>query len=67
MQWSSNVPDNHKLSDLDCPSISHVATVAHARWIEILTKAIGPLAKARVRYFDISEIEDAREWLRTAE
>ena len=48
-------------------NISHVAVVAHAKWIEILTKVFGPLTKAKVQYFDKSEIEKAREWLRTAE
>jgi hypothetical protein len=43
---------------------SRAAVVADQKWIEVVTKMAKPFISAEVRYFNESEIEQARDWLR---
>lgn len=46
--------------------IIHVAIVADAQWLRTLADAMGSVLAADVRGFERSQIEAAREWLRSA-
>lgn len=43
---------------------SRAAVVAHQKWIEVFTKLASPFLSAEVRYFNETEVDRAREWLR---
>ncbi|QJT10930.1 STAS/SEC14 domain-containing protein [Oceanidesulfovibrio marinus] len=43
--------------------ISKTAIVADRKWLEWYTNIFKPFVKMEVRYFDSSEIDDARRWL----
>ncbi|MFZ0612954.1 MAG: STAS/SEC14 domain-containing protein [Desulfobacterales bacterium] len=43
--------------------ITRTAVVADRKWIELYTKIVKPFVKIEIRYFDSSEIEEARRWL----
>jgi len=43
--------------------VSRVAIVGDRRWEEVLTSLLRPLIAADMRYFDLSEEEDARRWI----
>lgn len=45
---------------------SHVAVVADQKWIEWMTKMAQVMMSAEVRTFPLSQIEEARNWIRTA-
>jgi hypothetical protein len=44
-------------------SFSRAAVVTDMPWIEWYTRAVGPLARAKVRTFPLHELDDARDWL----
>ncbi len=43
---------------------SHCAIVGERKWLEWLVRAIDPLVRCEIRYFDRADIEEARRWLR---
>lgn len=45
--------------------MTRAAMVGDERWEEALTKLAQPFAHAEVRYFDLSEREEAWRWLRS--
>ena len=46
--------------------LSHVAIVADRRWIEWMVGPIAALTPMQVRTFHLDEIEEARQWVRSA-
>ncbi len=46
--------------------ISHVAVVSDLGWIGPMSKAAGALISSQVRFFDMDDLDEAREWVRTA-
>lgn len=47
-------------------NISHVAVVSDIGWLSPLAKAAGALLSTKLRTFEISELDDAREWIKAA-
>ncbi|MGY3438668.1 MULTISPECIES: STAS/SEC14 domain-containing protein [unclassified Marinovum] len=45
------------------PHISHIALVTDIGWISPIARAVGALLPARMRVFERSELEAARDWL----
>lgn len=45
---------------------SKAAVVTDKKWIDLLTKAIAPVAPFPVKVFELSEIDSAKEWLRAS-
>ena len=46
--------------------ITHVAVVADQAWLAVYIKVLSPLLKAEIKVFKLSELEQAREWLKNA-
>jgi SpoIIAA-like len=46
-------------------NISHVAVVSDIGWLSPLAKAAGALLSTKLRAFSISELDDAREWIKS--
>lgn len=44
--------------------IRRAAVVAHPKWIEAFANLVNPFLATEVRYFEPSEIDQARQWLR---
>ncbi len=59
--------DNLKWSWRNISHISHVALVADQKWMEIWSKLASPFVNAEVRSFGSDEIDQAREWLKSAD
>jgi hypothetical protein len=50
--------------DVKHPSdFKKIAIVGEKKWQELMTWVMKPFTKAKVRYFDISEKEEARNWI----
>lgn len=47
--------------------LRRVAMVGESTWQKWLTQIAVPFAKAKVRYYDLKDIEQARVWLRGGE
>ncbi|MBI6629652.1 SpoIIAA family protein [Pontibaca salina] len=47
--------------------ISHVAVVSDTGWIGALAKAAGSFMSTKLRTFDLSELAEARAWIRKPE
>lgn len=47
--------------------ISHVAVVSDIGWISPLSKAAGAVVSTRLRTFDMAHLDDARDWVRSAD
>ncbi|MDN5787674.1 STAS/SEC14 domain-containing protein [Pseudorhodobacter sp.] len=48
------------------PHITHCAVVSDMGWISPLTKAAGAFMATKLRTFDLSELDTARDWLAQA-
>ena len=46
--------------------ITHVAVVADQNWVNMFSKLFDPLFKAELKSFKLSELEQARDWIKTA-
>lgn len=47
-------------------NFSHVAVVADQKWVEWITVALRAFIPAEVRFYHLSELEQARHWIREA-
>lgn len=47
--------------------ISHVAVVSDLGWISPLSKAAGAVISTRLRTFDMAHLDEARDWVRSAD
>ncbi|MBE9079639.1 STAS/SEC14 domain-containing protein [Romeria aff. gracilis LEGE 07310] len=46
--------------------ITHVAVIADAKWVQTLASAVGNIFSAKVKVFEHSQAETAKQWLETA-
>ena len=46
--------------------ISHVAVVSDLGWVGPMSKAAGALISSQVRFFDMADVDEARDWIRRA-
>ncbi len=60
----SVIPADVRFSFRHMKDFSHCAIVGERKWLEWLARAINPLVRCEIRYFDRADIEDARRWLR---
>jgi hypothetical protein len=56
--------DDTKFAFKHYSDIDRVALVGDRRWEEWMAQVCKPFTKAKVRYFDVFQIEDAWAWLR---
>ena len=47
--------------------ISHIAIIAEQDWISAWVKALNPLLKAEIKMFQKTELEQARQWLKSTD
>jgi len=55
--------DDIKFSTTHCHSIERIALVGDRKWEAWMAKVCKPFTKAKIRYFDATEIEEAWKWL----
>ena len=55
--------DDIKFATTHCLSIERIALVGDRKWEAWMTKVCKPFTIAKIRYFDVSEIEEAWKWL----
>ena len=63
----SAVWDNVKWGWRNVSHITHVALVADQKWMEIWGKMASPFVSAKMKFFSSADLDQAREWLRTAD
>lgn len=55
--------DDIKFSTTHCLSIERIAMVGDKTWEKWMAKVCAPFTRAKIRYFDVSEIDAAWTWL----
>ena len=55
--------DDIKFAATHCTKIDRIALVGDRKWEEWMAKVCKPFTLAKVRYFDVSEVEAAWAWL----
>jgi hypothetical protein len=55
--------DDIKFATTHCTKIERIALVGDKEWEEWMAKVCKPFTMAKIRYFDVSEIDAARAWL----
>jgi hypothetical protein len=55
--------DDIKLSTKHCTHIERIALVGDRKWEEWMAKVCKPFTMAKVRYFDLSDLDTARTWV----
>jgi hypothetical protein len=55
--------DDIKFSTTHCTSIERVALVGEKTWEKWMAKVCAPFTMAKLKYFDVSEIDQAWKWL----
>jgi hypothetical protein len=58
--------DDIKFSTTHCTKIERIALVGEKTWEKWMAKVCKPFTMAKIRYFDVSEIEAAKTWLAEA-
>jgi SpoIIAA-like len=58
--------DDIKFSTTHCTKIERIALVGDKAWEKWMAKVCRPFTMAKIRYFDASEIDQAKEWLAEA-
>jgi len=58
--------DDIKFSTTHCTKIERIALVGDKAWEKWMAKVCKPFTMAKIRYFDVSEIAPAKEWLEEA-
>jgi hypothetical protein len=58
--------DDIKFSTTHCTKIERVALVGEKTWEKWMAAVCKPFTMAKVRYFDVTDIEAARAWLAEA-
>jgi hypothetical protein len=58
--------DDIKFSTTHCLDIERIALVGDRTWEKWMAKVCKPFTMAKIRYFDIAEIDDAWKWLQEA-
>jgi hypothetical protein len=55
--------DDIKFSATHCNAMERIALVGEKKWEEWMTKVCIPFTMAKIKYFDVSEIDAAWAWL----
>jgi len=55
--------DDIKFSTTHCNKMDRIALVGDKRWEEWMAKVCKPFTMAQIRYFDVSQIDQAWKWL----
>jgi hypothetical protein len=55
--------DDIKFSTTHCTKIERIALVGEKKWEEWMAKVCKPFTKAKIRYFDVSQMEAAKRWI----
>jgi hypothetical protein len=55
--------DDIKFSTTHCTKIERIALVGENKWEEWMAKVCKPFTKAKIRYFDVSQIDAAKTWI----
>jgi len=55
--------DDIKFATTHCTKIERIALVGEKKWEEWMAKVCKPFTMAKVKYFDASELDAARQWL----
>lgn len=55
--------DDIKFGTTHCTTIERIALVGEKKWEDWMAKVCKPFTMAKVRYFDVSEIDAAWAWL----
>jgi hypothetical protein len=58
--------DDIKFSTKHCLDIERIALVGEKKWEKWMAKVCTPFTMAKIRYFDASQMESARQWLEAA-
>ena len=58
--------DDIKFATTHCTKIERIALVGDKKWEAWMAKVCKPFTLAKLRYFDVAEIEAARVWLAEA-
>jgi len=58
--------DDIKFATTHCTKIERIAVVGEKKWEKWMAKVCKPFTMAKIRYFDVSEIESAKTWLAEA-
>jgi hypothetical protein len=56
--------DDIKFAAANCFNIERIALVGDRKWERWMAKFCQPFTRAKVRYFDTSELDIAKNWLR---
>ena len=55
--------DDIKFSTTHCTKIERIALVGDKAWEKWMAKVCKPFTMAKINYFDVSEVDAAKEWL----
>ena len=55
--------DDIKFSTTHCTKIERIALVGDKAWEKWMAKVCKPFTMAKIKYFDLSEVDAAKEWL----
>jgi len=55
--------DDIKFSTTHCTKIERIALVGEKAWENWMAKVCAPFTMAKIKYFDVSEVDAAKEWL----
>lgn len=55
--------DDCKFSTTHCTKIARIALVGDKTWEKWMAKVCKPFTMAKIRYFDVAEIDAAKQWL----
>jgi hypothetical protein len=58
--------DDTKFSTTHCTKFKKIALVGEKTWEKWMAKVCKPFTMAKIKYFDVSEIEAAKKWLAEA-
>ena len=58
--------DDIKFSTTHCTKIERIALVGDKAWEKWMAKVCVPFTMAKIKYFDLSEVDAAKEWLAEA-
>jgi hypothetical protein len=58
--------DDIKFSTTHCTKIERIALVGEEKWEEWMAKVCKPFTMAKIKYFDVSQIDAAKAWLAEA-
>lgn len=55
--------DDIKFSTTHCTKMERIAIIGDSKWEELMAKFCKPFTMARIKYFDVNDIESAWAWL----